>query len=128
MDTDSIAGSSTAHEIKIDMPIDPEPQGHDRLASLMGMFPEAAIFRRFAALNAKNILYLQAELLLLEKKLNLAAEDDARSTSERRQEYSRRWDLLSSGSQDPDGHPQQWETFLKIRTTLNEYSMCLLLS
>ncbi len=128
MDADSIAESSTVHEVKIDMPLDPEPQGHDRLASFMGMFPEAAIFRRFATLNAKNILYLQAELLSLEKELNSAAEDDARSTSERRREYSRRWKLLSSGSDDSDGNPQQWKTFMKIRTTLNEYSMRLLLS
>lgn len=122
MEADSIAESSTVHEVTIDIPTDPEPQGYDRLATFMGLLPEAAIFRRFAALNAKNILYLQAELLSLEQELQSAAEDDARSTSAKRQEYSRDWYLLSRTGDHSDGDPQQWKLFMTIRNTLNEYS------
>jgi hypothetical protein len=43
--------------------------GYTKLASVMGKNPELAIFRRFSALNAKNLLYLQAEHVNLEARL-----------------------------------------------------------
>jgi hypothetical protein len=42
--------------------------GYPKLARHMGASPEIAIFRRFGALNAQNLLYLQAELVHLEKR------------------------------------------------------------
>ncbi len=129
MDSDSIAAAKAAvHEVKIDMPPDPQPQGYDRLASFMGFLPETAIFHRFAALNARNILYLQAELLWLDKQLSHVAEDDARSASELRQDYSNNWYHLSHTGEDSDGDSQQWKIFMKIRKALNEYSAYLGLS
>lgn len=122
MDAEPITKSQTVHEVQIDIPPDTEAHGHDRLASFMGFFPEAAIFRRFAALNAKNILYLQAELLWLEKQLEQAAKDDAQSSSQKRREYSKDWWRLSNSKDHPDGDPRQWKTFLKIRKVLREYS------
>ncbi len=43
--------------------------GYTALALLMGRVPEVAIFRRFSTLNARNLLYLQAELVQLEDDL-----------------------------------------------------------
>lgn len=126
MDAASAATSETAHEVKIDVPAGPEAHGYDRLASFMGFLPEVAIFHRFAALNAKNILYLQAELLSLERQLTIAAEDDARSTSPRRQAYSRQWFSMSHSDGQPDGNPRQWRTFMKIRRALDEYNTAIL--
>jgi hypothetical protein len=55
MEADAGAESITLNDVTINMPTGPEPHGYDRLASFMGFFPEAAIFSRFAALNAKNL-------------------------------------------------------------------------
>jgi hypothetical protein len=126
MDSESITESKTVHEVKIDIPADPESHGYDHLASFMGFFPEAAIFRRFAVLNAKNILYLQAELLWLEKELDAVAEDDAQSTNAKRREYSKEWFLLRQSVNDPHGDSQQWKIFKKIRKTLDKYSRDIL--
>ena len=38
------------------------PKGYAKLSSLMSTDSEFAIFRKFGALNAQNLLYYQAEL------------------------------------------------------------------
>jgi hypothetical protein len=54
-------------------------KGYAKLGLLMGEFPEVAILRRFSALSAQNLLYLQAELRQLEVDLRkYAQEDDGR--------------------------------------------------
>jgi hypothetical protein len=45
-------------------------QGYPMLAAYMGLTPETNIFRRFSILNARNLLYLQAELTNLEEALS----------------------------------------------------------
>jgi hypothetical protein len=123
MEADSSAGSSTANEVTIEMPTDSGPQGYHRLASLMGLVPEAAIFRRFATLNAKNLLYFEVELVWLEGQLDLTAEKDARSSNETSREHSRNWYILSQSGDESGGEPPQWKIFMRIRRTLKEYSM-----
>ena len=44
-------------------------EGYDRFAQFMGTHPKLAISRRFGALNLRNLLYLQAELIYLEDEL-----------------------------------------------------------
>jgi hypothetical protein len=125
MDRESISESKAVHEVKIDMPKDPEPRGYDRLASLMGFFPELAVYRRFAKLNAKNILYLQSELSVLERELQEASREDAQSTNDTRQEYSRTWVTLSHSDLVPEGSPNQWNAFRQIREVLQQYSQLI---
>ena len=43
----------------------------------MGRDPEMAIFQRFGALNTKNLLYLQADITLLEQELREQEAADA---------------------------------------------------
>ena len=52
-----------------DIPLAEKVRGYPKLAGQMGLRPEVAIFRRFGALNAENLLYFQAELALLERDL-----------------------------------------------------------
>lgn len=92
--------------------------GYTKLASLMGENPEIAIFRRFSALNAKNLLYLQAELVNLEARLQRYAADGANAKNG---VYETDWFALSRS--EKDGDQRQWETFLNIRAKLKEYSM-----
>ncbi|KAF2174453.1 hypothetical protein K469DRAFT_756731, partial [Zopfia rhizophila CBS 207.26] len=45
------------------------PQGYAKLATLISKEKDYAIFRKFSTLNARNLLYLQAELTDLESRL-----------------------------------------------------------
>jgi len=51
--------------------------GYDQLATLFGKYEDLAMFRTFTALNAKNLLYMQAELLHLQKDLEDQVEFDS---------------------------------------------------
>ncbi|KAI9694216.1 MAG: hypothetical protein M1822_003488 [Bathelium mastoideum] len=69
------------------------PEGYPRLAKRMGLLPKIAIFRRFGFLNQLNILYMQAELQYLEKKLKKVQIGDNASTGDE-QNYVRDFDWL----------------------------------
>ncbi|CZR54979.1 uncharacterized protein PAC_04864 [Phialocephala subalpina] len=111
--------------------ISPPPEGYPKLASRMGHSPQFAIFRRFAALNARNLLYLQAELTALEKRLEDYAATDEKSSNADRAVYSRDWETLKSSLDEGAtnfGHDKkQWQTFLDIRAKLKEYNEALFL-
>lgn len=96
--------------------------GHEPLAAYMGEFPESAIFRRFATLNARNILYYQAELAYLERILKEAAETDSQSGDSTLEQFGQWWFKLSHCDQFPCGSSEQWKIFLEIRRVLNDYS------
>lgn len=51
--------------------------GYPRLATFMGHEPGAAIYRRFASLNARILLYRQAEIVCLEYELDQLEKDFA---------------------------------------------------
>ena len=94
--------------------------GYPQLATYMGLIPEVAIFRRFGALNAQNLLYLQAELVRLERLLREKERADSQSNVGRKSEYAVNWYWLSQSARD--GDREQLNLFLKIRRKLREYS------
>lgn len=96
--------------------------GYNVLAHLMGAYPELSVFRRFGALNARNILYLQAELTHLETKLLNAEKADLESGHINRKIYSRDWRTLSESVDALDEDGTQWKIFLRTREKLREYS------
>jgi hypothetical protein len=73
-------------------------EGYAKLGTLMGAFPEVAIIRRFAALNAQNILYLQAELIDLESRLRKCEKDDDASDDLTRAAYALNWYKLKNSA------------------------------
>jgi hypothetical protein len=96
-------------------------EGYAKIASRIAAHPELGIYRRFAALNAQNTLYLQAELHGLEHELKqYASEDAAASSDETRKLYSRDWQTLA---ESPDNDRRQWNTMCRIRSKLKEYSI-----
>jgi hypothetical protein len=97
-------------------------EGHAKVAALMGAHPEVAIFRRFGAMNAQNLLYLQAELIELECKLKMYAKEDANSKHPKRILYSRHWLSLSGSIDNPEYDDKQWKIILTIREKLKKYS------
>ena len=104
----------------------PMPEGYPKMGLLMGKCPEYAILRRFGALNAENLLYLQAELKVLETKLRMYQEADRNSGHDERKIYSLDWETLENSGNNAtttsgnDGN--QWKTILTIREKLKEYS------
>jgi len=65
-------------------------EGYSKLASLMGAYPETLIFRRFGAISAQNLLYLQAELVHLEQTLQECAVANERSGDNSEKHFSPR--------------------------------------
>lgn len=95
--------------------------GYPKLAAQIEILPELSMFRRFGALNAQNLLYMQAELAYLEKKLRERQQIDANDPSGKRSAYALNWFWLK-GSENTDAGEQQ-ALVLRIRQVLKEYSM-----
>jgi hypothetical protein len=77
------------------------------LAQKLGNEPGFAIFRRFATLNAKNLLYLQAELTLLEDELEYLESEDQDAEDETRRNYQWEARLLIEPIEDDDEGEQE---------------------
>jgi hypothetical protein len=94
--------------------------GYPRLAGHMGIYPERAVFRRFGALNYRNLLYLQSELAYIERKLIKQEQIDSEVPEKKR--YALDWYWLSLSQ---DGDTRQLDLVNKMRMTLKEYSKSL---
>ncbi|KAF2119411.1 hypothetical protein BDV96DRAFT_567521 [Lophiotrema nucula] len=97
--------------------------GYPRLAGQMGLVPETAIFRTFPALNARNLLYQQAELVALEKKLIACENGDNKQKN--KDGYAVDWHWLKKSS-EMDKDPVQLRLILDIRQKLKEYNEALI--
>lgn len=100
------------------------PPGYPQVANFMGEYPEMAMVRRFRGLNARNLLYLQAELVQIEKELLELEKADAKDTSDPfKPLYARDFDwLLQSANQEGN---VQWMLIQKMKEKLKEYSKTL---
>ncbi|KAF2084079.1 hypothetical protein K490DRAFT_49917 [Saccharata proteae CBS 121410] len=103
----------------------PKLAGYPRLAEEMELIPETFIFRRFGALNARNLLYLQAELVELESQLRKAELADNTSNVSAKRRYARSWVRLKKSHED--GDEVQLKLVRSIRETLKEYNETLVL-
>ena len=97
-------------------------EGYAQLAQRMFVHKDLSIVRRFDALNAQNILYLQAELMMLEERLRKKHLEDCASDEEEKRWSAHDWQTLQRVGQDSGGSETQWEIFLQIREKLKEYS------
>lgn len=95
-------------------------EGYPKLAALQGIYPQLGIYRRFSTLNARNLLYLQAELVILEINLNEFTNKDCVSEDRNARLHNKNWYHLSERE---DGVVNsQWHTMLCVREKLKEYS------
>jgi hypothetical protein len=93
------------------------------LANLVAKQPGFAILRRFSELNAKNILYMQAELAILEDELAELEHEDLNSDDVTHRKYQwEAYELIRA----PPGEDKQWQKILEIRAKLKEYNLLLL--
>ena len=94
---------------------------YNRLAQLMGMHQELAIFRQFADLNAKNLLFMQSELIHLEAELSaIELENKHSGNSQKASFHVSVFELKESEGSAMD---LQWRKTLEVRTKLAEYSV-----
>jgi hypothetical protein len=100
----------------------PALQGYPKLARFIGERPGFAIFRRFSELNARNLLYLQAELLDVEEELYETEIDDQRDQDLRQLQFSMRG--IHNGRVAPEGSKahSRWKLYEEQRRLLKEYS------
>ena len=91
------------------------------LAELVGRQPGLAVFRRFSSLNAKNLLYLQAEIADLEQQLGDCEKKDLESDDTDQSQF------LWSVAELKKSNGEQWQKILELRIKLKEYSKSLAL-
>jgi hypothetical protein len=92
----------------------------------MAILPETAMFKRFGALNARNLLYMQSELMILEARLKQVEAEDAMAPEGKKQDYSREFYWLQySEIVGPD--TKQLNLVRRIRELLKEYSKFLVM-
>ncbi|KAF2630508.1 hypothetical protein BU25DRAFT_309225, partial [Macroventuria anomochaeta] len=105
--------------------------GYPKLAGHMGSSPEIAMFRRFGALNARNLLYMQNDLVVLENKLRVIEFEDSKSPDGKKERYRRDAYWLSTADIQingalRDGDTRQRDLILQMRSLLNEYNHALI--
>ena len=110
------------------MPSHEEGIGYGRLASTLALDNDLCIFRHFAKLNIRNILYLQSELQELELKLqqldveaNNNINEPSKWSKPRSYHYASRTKATALDENDA-----YWDTVLRIRDVLERYSMFIL--
>ena len=97
-------------------------QSYASLAELLGNHDGLAIYRRFATLNAQNLLYLQSELITLEDDLKRIVLADSNSQDEQRRSFKSSISALKAAPAN-EAEGRQWQKVLEIRGKLKEYSM-----
>jgi hypothetical protein len=94
--------------------------GYPALSTVMGPYPGLSMFKRFGELNARNLLYMQAEIIDLEQQLHIISGMDQSSTDEAHKKYATNALALRRSGKQGDG--RQWRIVLEIREKLKEYS------
>ncbi|KAL1643913.1 hypothetical protein SLS58_004588 [Diplodia intermedia] len=119
----SVQDEETASSDASSLPSDP-PAGYPKFAELMSAIPETAVFRRFGALNALNLLYLQAELIHIEQDLREVQLSDHRSQEGDKSLYAKNWFFLSVS--EKDGDEEQIKLVERAREKLDKYNAALI--
>jgi hypothetical protein len=83
---------------------------------------ETFIYRKFDELAARNLLYLQSELLVLEKQLNELDKNDASSDDMDLKDATRTWETLTQrcGTNNEEARVRM-DLIVRIRAKLKEY-------
>lgn len=83
---------------------------------------ETFIYRRFNELSARNILYLQCELLDLEKKLNELDKKDVTSDDMDLKDVARTWETFMQRFEEGNSEAVvRMELITKLRAKIKEY-------
>jgi hypothetical protein len=94
--------------------------GYDELATLFGKNDDLAMVRRFGVLNAKLLLYMQAELLLIEDQLREQVMVDLASTNPEGKQFATYWKALNDAPDDGFGSWQK-QKVSAAKSKMEEY-------
>ena len=84
---------------------------------------ELFVFRRFDRLNARNLLYLQSELVWLEAQLQEMDDEENSNANMDVKLVAKCWETLSLKAEEFPREAARMELILKIRRVIKEYSM-----
>ncbi|KAJ6259656.1 hypothetical protein Dda_5294 [Drechslerella dactyloides] len=97
--------------------------GYPSTAAIMSTDAELSVYRRFDRLNARNLLYYQAELMYLESKLDKLDEEDRLLENPEHKyhlrHYRELWDAQDERTE------KRRDVVTEIRYFLKEYNECL---
>jgi len=96
------------------------PRGYPMLAERIAVKPETGIYRRFDALNARHLLYLQAELCILERQLQKQEKLDSHDRCEKRMKFATDYQRMLERPSDEEN--TQLLLIEKMHQKLNNYS------
>ena len=82
---------------------------------------ETFIYRRFDQLSARNLLYLQSELLALEKRLERLDAETAKGADMDLKDSARRWEIFSKNAEDQVDERDRMNIVFEIRAKIKEY-------
>ncbi|RMZ67693.1 phthalate transporter [Pyrenophora seminiperda CCB06] len=94
------------------------------LAERIAVKPETGIYRRFDALNARHLLYLQAELCILETSLQEQETADSHNRCEKRREFAT--DYQTMLERPSDEQKLQLALIEEMHRKLNQYNKALI--
>ncbi|KAI4933519.1 uncharacterized protein J4E92_003186 [Alternaria infectoria] len=94
--------------------------GYPKLAGRMGVMPEMAMFKRFGSLNARNLLYMQNELMYLEMQLKYIEAKDQASDDGNKGLYGYNFFWMKHSESDEKGN-EQIKLVMRMRKLLKEY-------
>lgn len=101
------------------------PNGFPTFAAYIASDPELAIYRSFNSISARNLLYLQAELIELEAKLHVQDKVALTKEAEGDMDFmlsSRCWETFASNARRVNSaENERMELLKKVRAVLKEY-------
>lgn len=117
---------STVHTTGNTIPLTstPRKEGFADVARWISLDPdnETFIYRRFNQLAARNLLYLQSELLAIEKQLDELDKNDALSDDMTLKDSARTWETLVSLHENGNTDAKtRMDLIVKLRAKLKEY-------
>ena len=99
-------------------------QGYEKLAALLSSSQGLQLFRQFGALQTKTLLYLQAEITILETELAAIMEQDqeeANAGDEKKLAFLDSWLALKHSDQNPAADNTQYRKVVEIQERLKKY-------
>lgn len=95
--------------------------GHAAFADFIASDDELSLYKSFNRLGARNILYLQSELLELEAQLNEFDEQDAIEGDYDVLLSTKCWETFAARAQEHSREKERMEVIRKIRDLTKEY-------
>ena len=96
-------------------------ESYSSFADFIASDPELSVYRRFDRLSARNLLYLQSELLELQAKLAGLDEEDYGEKNGDVILSAKCWEIFASRAEEHAREGERMETIRKIRALLKEY-------